>query len=52
MNRVEELKKEIRNSQEWNLKNLKELAKLLGLEKEWSETTGDDFETLAFKMIE
>jgi predicted RNA-binding protein with PUA-like domain len=52
MTEIEELKMEIKNESEWNLRKLTRLAKLLGMEDEWKKTDGDNFETIAHKMIE
>lgn len=49
MRNVEEIAKEIRENQEWDLDLCKEFAEAAGLKKEWDEADGDTFESVIFK---
>lgn len=49
---MKELIERIKNSQEWNLEDLRELCKEAGLLEEWEAADGETFEKVAFKAAE
>ena len=52
MKRAYELAAEIRNNQEWNLDQLKELCELADMAEDWETADGETFEQVAFKAAE
>lgn len=46
------LAKRIRESQEWNLEDIKELISYAGLESEWEAAEPEDAESIIFKAAE
>ena len=47
-----ELAERIKNADEWNAEDLAELCEMAGLEKEWREADGENFEQVAYKAAE
>lgn len=52
MKSSQELAKDIRKSNEWDLDLLAELCKMAGLSEEWDQSDGETFEDVAFKAAE
>lgn len=46
------LAEKIRNASEWNKEDLSKLCEMAGLEREWKESDGENFEQVAYKAAE
>ena len=46
------LEKRFKENQEWNPEDCKELVKLAGMEKEWQQAEGEDFERVLQKAAD
>lgn len=49
MRTAEEIAKRIRESEYWDLEDLKDLCEIAGLEEEFDAADGDNFEEVVFK---
>lgn len=47
-----EIAEAIRNADEWNPDDFRELCALAGLEEEWTEADGETFEAVLYKAAE
>ena len=47
-----EIAEAIRNAQEWDEDDCRELCTLAGLEEEWAEADGETFESVLYKAAE
>lgn len=52
MRKAEEIAEKIRNSGEWIPEDCAELCKVAGMEKEWAEADGENFEAVLYKAAE
>ena len=52
MKRAKEIERLLNSQDTWDLELLKELCELAGLEEEWQESDGDNFETAIYKAAE
>ena len=50
--RANEIATTLRSSGEWDFELLEELCKIAGLEEEWSNSDGENFEDIAYKAAE
>ena len=50
--RANEIATELRSSGEWDFELIEELCEIAGLEEEWNNSDGENFEDVAYKAAE
>ena len=50
--KVNEIATTLRSSGEWDFELIKELCEIAGLEEEWNNSDGENFEDVAYKAAE